>query len=340
MRARPALLAAAAGILLVVSGCGEAGSSTGAQPETSDEATEAAPDAAALPSCEPIAGDALVVLEDDKLLQTVDNIIPAVNAAAAAASPGLVAVLDAASATLDTATLVDLNKAVDIDRQTSSDVAAQYLQEAGLDEQEAVGNGTPVVVGAANFSESATLAEVYAGALRAAGFEASTQTIGNRETYEPALESGDLTVVPEYVGTLTEFLNKKINGADATPLASPDLDATTEQLTLLGEGLGLVFGQPAAAQDQNAFAVTQAFADEYEVSTLSELAEACGDISLGGPPECPERSFCQPGLEEMYGLQIGEFTSLDAGGPLTKSALTQGTIALGLVFSSDAAFAG
>ena len=340
MRARPALLAAAAGILLVVSGCGEPGSSTGAQPETTEEATEATPDAAALPSCEPIAGDALVVLEDDKLLQTVDNIIPAVNAAAAAASPGLVAVLDAVSATLDTATLVDLNKAVDIDRQTSSDVAAQYLQEAGLDQQEPVGNGTPVVVGAANFSESATLAEVYAGALRAAGFEASTQTIGNRETYEPALESGDLTVVPEYVGTLTEFLNKKINGADATPLASPDLDATTEQLTLLGEGLGLVFGQPAAAQDQNAFAVTQAFADEYEVSTLSELAEACGDISLGGPPECPERSFCQPGLEETYGLQIGEFTSLDAGGPLTKSALTQGTIALGLVFSSDAAFAG
>ena len=36
---------------------------------------------------------------------------------------------------------------------------------------------------------------------------------------------------------------------------------------------------------------------------------------------------------------IAEFTSLDAGGPLTKAALTQGQIALGLVFSSDAALA-
>jgi osmoprotectant transport system substrate-binding protein len=60
---------------------------------------------------------------------------------------------------------------------------------------------------------------------------------------------------------------------------------------------------------------------------------------LGGPPECPERPFCQPGLEETYGLEIGEFVSLDAGGPLTKTALQQGNIALGLVFSSDAALA-
>ena len=338
MRARPAVLAAATGILLLVAGCGAPGSSTGGDADT----TSAAPSGSAVPAvpaCEPIAGDKLVVLEDDKQLQTVDNIIPAVNAAAATASPGLVAVLDAVSATMDTATLTGLNKAVDIDRQTSSEVAAQFLADQGLDQQEAVGDGVAIIVGAANFSESATLAEVYAGALRAAGFDASTQTIGNRETYEPALESGDLTVVPEYVGTLTEFLNKKANGADAAPLASPDLAATTGELTTLGEAVGLVFGEPAAAQDQNAFAVTQAFADEHDVATLTELAAACGDIVLGGPPECPERSFCQPGLEETYGLQIGEFTSLDAGGPLTKTALAQGTITLGLVFSSDATFA-
>jgi osmoprotectant transport system substrate-binding protein len=287
-----------------------------------------------------VAGEELVVLDDDQGLQTVDNIVPAVNAAAAAADPALVPLLDEVSATLDTETLIGLNKAVDVDRQTSTQVAEQYLADNGLDTQDQVGAGRQVVVGAGNFSESATLAELYAGVLRAAGYDASTQAIGNRETYEPALEAGELTVVPEYVGTLTEFLNKKVNGADATAVASADLDATVAALTELGAGVGLVFGTPAAAQDQNAFAVTTAFAEQYDVATLSDLASACGGVVLGGPPECPERPFCQPGLEETYGLQVAEFVSLDAGGPLTKTALQQGQIAVGLVFSSDAALAG
>jgi osmoprotectant transport system substrate-binding protein len=323
-------------LALLLAACGSPGSS-GTEPEETASTTAAA----GATVCEPVAGDSLVVLEDDQGLQRVDNVVPAVNAAAAQASPGLVDVLDQVSSVLDTPTLVELNKAVDVDRRTSSEVAAQFLTDQGLDQQDQVGGGVAVTVGAANFSESSTLAEIYAGALDAAGFDASAETIGNRETYLPALVQGDLAVVPEYVGTLTEFLNAQQNGSDAEAVSSSDLDATVAALTTLGEQVGLVFGSPAAAQDQNAFAVTTTFADQYGVSTLSELAEACaGGVTLGGPPECPERDFCQVGLEELYGLQISEFTSLDAGGPLTKAALTQGEIALGLVFSSDAALAG
>lgn len=333
---RPALTLLTAGMLALTAACGAAGSSGTAAPATPDSAgTDSA-----LAPCEPVAGEQLVVLEDDQGLQTVDNIVPAVNAAAVADDPALIPLLDEVSATLDTEGLIALNKAVDVDRQTSTQVAEQYLAENGLDTQDQVGEGRAVVVGAGNFSESATLAELYAGVLRAAGYDASTQTIGNRETYEPALEAGELTVVPEYVGTLTEFLNKKVNGADAPAVASSDLDATLTELTALGEQVGLVFGMPAEAQDQNAFAVTTAFAEEYGVTTLSDLAATCAGVVLGGPPECPGRVYCQPGLEETYGLDVGEFVSLDAGGPLTKTALQQGEIAVGLVLSSDAALAG
>src|SRR3712207_8478361 len=58
-----------------------------------------------------------------------------------------------------------------------------------------------------------------------------------------------VTVVPEYVGTLTEFLNKAANGADAPAKASADLDATVTELTTLGEGAGLVFGTPARSEE-------------------------------------------------------------------------------------------
>ena len=326
-------------VLMVTAACGDPGSSGTTAPEPAETTTTDDGAAGDLQACAPVAGDALVVLDDDQGLQTVDNIIPAVNAAAVEGDEAFLGILDEVSAALDTDLLIGLNRAVDVERRTSSEVAAEFLAEQGLDQQDQVGEGRAVVVGAGNFSESATLAELYAGALDAAGYDASTQTIGNRETYLPALLAGELTVVPEYVGTLTEFLNDTENGADADALASSDLDATTEALTGLGEEVGLVFGTPSPAQDQNAFAVTTAFADEYGVSTLSVLAQTCGELVLGGPPECPERPFCQPGLEDVYGLDIAQFVSLDPGGPLTKAALQQGEIALGLVFSSDAALA-
>ena len=62
-------------------------------------------------------------------------------------------------------------------------------------------------------------------------------------------------------------------------------------------------------------------------------------LKLGGPPECPDRPFCLPGLQETYGLEFAEFVPLDAGGPLTVQALTGGQIDVGLLFTSDPAIA-
>ena len=125
-------------------------------------------------------------------------------------------------------------------------------------------------------------------------------------------------------------------------VASGDVQETLDALQPLAEEAGLTFGEPAEAVDQNAFAVTTEFADALGVTTLSELAEACGDGSLilGGPAECPERPFCQPGLEETYGLEFASFQEYgDTGGPLTKAAIQQGEVSMGLVFSSDGALA-
>jgi len=100
-------------------------------------------------------------------------------------------------------------------------------------------------------------------------------------------------------------------------------------------------GKASKAADQNAFAVTKALADKYSLKTLSDFASKCSGAAtvLGGPPECPQRPFCQPGLETTYNLKVGKFSSLDAGGPQTKNALTTGSISIGLVFSSDGALA-
>ncbi|MFN8169391.1 MAG: ABC transporter substrate-binding protein [Candidatus Nanopelagicales bacterium] len=194
-----------------------------------------------------------------------------------------------------------------------------------------------ITVGAFGFGESKILANLYAGVLTKAGYNATVKELTNREVVEPALEKGEVQVVPEYLATLTEFLNAKVNGPDAAPKASGDVDKTLAALTALATPLGITVLTPSAAADQNAFAVTRDFATKNSLTTLSELAtfSQSNPVRLGGPPECPKRPFCQPGLEKTYGAKFASFTSLDAGGPLTKQALKQDKIDLGLVFSSD-----
>lgn len=315
--------------VLVLSACGSAGSS----------GTQAPPSSAAGAGCAPVAGSNLVVLTDDKHLQNTDNVIPAINKKMS--STQIIAALDKVSAALDTPKLIALNKAVDIDRKSSKVAAQEFATANNLTSGIQKSSGGKITVGAANFSENATLGELYAIALTAAGYTVKVQQIGNRELYEPALEKGDIDVVPEYAATLATFLSGKVEGKNAKDPSSSELNTTVTNLKALGDKVGLVFGTPSAAQDQNAFAVTTAFADKYGVKTLSDLASKCSGAAtvLGGPPECPQRPKCQAGLVSTYDFKAGKFSSLDAGGPLTKTGLKQGTVSVGLVFSSDSSLA-
>ncbi|SEP08831.1 glycine betaine ABC transporter substrate-binding protein [Trujillonella endophytica] len=320
--------------VLATAACGDSGSSGTGGGETSGGSASG-------DACAPIPGEQLVVLEDDQELQLADNIVPAVNGATASAQPALVPALDAVSAALTTEELIGLNAAVDLERRTVDEVAAEWVEENGVTEGLEQGSGA-IVVGATDWSESEVLATIYALTLDAAGFDTEVRTVGSRELYLPALRSGaEIQVFPEYLATVTEALNAEFNGPDADPVATNDAQETAGAARPLADQAGLVFGQPAEAVDQNAFAVTQEFADELGISTLSELADACGDGSLvlGGPEECPTRPFCQLGLEETYGLRFAEFVPLDAGGPLSKNAILGGEVSVGLVLSSDGALA-
>ena len=333
MRTRTKILAplAASVLLLGLAACGESGSSgTGGDAAASSSSGGSG---GGKQDCAPVAGDKLVVLDDDKQLQNADNVIPAVNAKAS--NDALLANLNAVSAALTTDELVSLNAAVDVERKSATDVAQGWVDENIKDGDLQKGSGS-IKVGGANFTESTVLANVYADVLKKAGYDASVKEVGNRELYLKALEAGDIQVFPEYLSTFTEFLD----GDEARQVASGDVQKTLEALKPLAEKVGLTVGDPSDAADQNAFAVTTAFADKLGVKTLSELGEACGSgLILGGPTECPDRPFCQPGLEKTYGLTFDSFRELDAGGPLTKTALQQGQISIGLVFSSDGALA-
>jgi osmoprotectant transport system substrate-binding protein len=187
-----------------------------------------------------------------------------------------------------------------------------------------------VTVGSTNFSEQFVVASMYGQVLEAAGCKVDVKdNLGAREVVFPALESGDIDLVAEYVGTLLEFLNK---GAGE---ASSNLDASLAKLQQQLDSKNLTALTPSEARDSNALAVTKATADKYSLTTVSDLQPVADQLVMGGPPECPTRPLCLQGYESVYGLHFKEFKPLDAGGPLTYEALKNDDIQVALVFSTQ-----
>jgi osmoprotectant transport system substrate-binding protein len=179
------------------------------------------------------------------------------------------------------------------------------------------------------FAENQIVAEMYAQVLEKAGYTVKTQLdLGSREISQKALESGQIDVKPEYLSSLLLFL-------DPNAQASGDPSAVAQQDSQLLQAKGVTLLTPSAAQDTNAFVVTKETADAHSLTTMSSLAPVAGQLTLGGPPECPQRPFCIPGLKDTYGITFKDFKALDVGGPQTVAALDSGAIDVGLLFSTD-----
>jgi osmoprotectant transport system substrate-binding protein len=193
----------------------------------------------------------------------------------------------------------------------------------------------PVTVGGANFTEMLVMQQLYGQLLADAGWTVDYKTADNREIYAQSLESGEIDVVPEYAATMAEFLNRAENGPDAETVATNDPAATVEAMRPLAEARGLTVLEPSPAADQNGFAVTQEFAQQNSVTTLSQLAARGEPVRLAAVEECADRPFCQPGLEQTYGLEISEVLPLGFGSPQAKQAVLDGDADLVLVGTTD-----
>jgi len=180
-----------------------------------------------------------------------------------------------------------------------------------------------------NFTENKILVEVYAEAARRAGLPVEVQHgVGTREIVSPALEQGLVDVVIDYAGTALAFARPD---EDTSPGTAEEVRSALDR-TLSGRGITVLAA--ADAQDQNAFAVTRAFAGEHHLTTLSDLAPIAGRLRFGGPPECPERPFCLLGLETVYGLDFGEVLSMPSRAA-TADALRAGQIDVGMLETTN-----
>lgn len=196
------------------------------------------------------------------------------------------------------------------------------------------GAGGPksIVVGSGDFPESQIVAEIYAQALHANGFDVGRRMgIGSRETYIPALKDHSIDLVPEYIGNLLLYFEPD---SKATVL-----DAVELQLYQRLPG-DLSILTPSPASDTDTVTVTAATAARWSLKSIADLAAHSAEVRFAAPSAFATRPSGLIGLKQKYGLDIssGNFITInDGGGPVTVRALVDGSATAANIFSTSPA---
>ncbi|HEX5824014.1 MAG TPA: glycine betaine ABC transporter substrate-binding protein [Candidatus Limnocylindrales bacterium] len=186
------------------------------------------------------------------------------------------------------------------------------------------GSSKPTVkIGSDGFDEARVVAEAYAQVLEAAGYTVDRAGIGlgARKVTAAALESAQIDVKPEYIGSGLVYYG----GASSNDPAKNKTDLQAK-VTSVGGGL-TVFGY-TAGQDTNALVVTKATADKYKLTKWSDLTAVQAQLKWGLATDCPTNPVCSTALKDSYGIDTTklQLTLLEACSTPMSDALKAGTV--------------
>jgi len=181
-----------------------------------------------------------------------------------------------------------------------------------------------------NFTEMQIMAEMYRQVLEADGYTVEFNLVGTRDLYIDGLGSGKIDVVPEYLAGIADQLNGD------KPFTINDPQQALAKLEPIAADAGITMLEPSAATDQNAFFVTEEYAQANDVTTLSDVAQAGEPVTLAAAPDCEGRDDCEAGLTNVYGIDIERIIPTGFGTQQTKNAVLDGEAQLGLTGTTDA----
>ncbi|GER21771.1 putative amino acid ABC transporter, substrate binding protein [Zafaria cholistanensis] len=165
--------------------------------------------------------------------------------------------------------------------------------------------------------EGRTLAEVYAGALNAAGIEAAVTDATAEAGLAGAVSSGFADVAPGRTGTLLLGLDAAAEATTADSVLQALREALPQDLAVLA---------PAAADSHSVLVATAATAEQYDARNLSDLAPSCGKLTLGAPAGFRTSAQGLGGLEAGYDCVPGTFVALADNGAEAVRALIGGSV--------------
>lgn len=143
-----------------------------------------------------------------------------------------------------------------------------------------------------------------------------------------ALKSGDIDIYPEFTGTVTSSLLKNPPQVSNDPRevyeAARDGIAKQDKLALL---------EPMLYQNTYAVAVPQKLADQYKLTTISDLKSVEAKVKAGFTLEFNDREDGNKGLQSLYGLHL-QVSTLEPA--LRYQAIQAGDIQITDAYSTDA----
>lgn len=193
------------------------------------------------------------------------------------------------------------------------------------------GSKPTIKVGSDGFYEAKLMAEIYAQALEANGYTVDRTGIGigTRKVSAPALESGQLDLKPEYIGSGLAFY------APGTQTGDPAMNRTALQSALATKGGGITVLNYSPAADQNAFVVRKETADQYKLTKMSDLTAVASKLKFGVATDCPTNPVCGAALKSAYGIDVTGATLLAACDTPMVQALVARTIDVGELCSTQ-----
>ena len=188
---------------------------------------------------------------------------------------------------------------------------------------ESMAPAPPIRIGSDGFYEAALMAEIYAQVLEAGGYTVERNLrLGARDVTAAAIESGQIDLKPEYIGSGLGFYDP------SKPTGDPDTNAAELQTILATKGGGITVLGYTPGEDTNAFVVREDTATELDLATISDLAAVASTLKWGLPPECATNPLCGGALNDAYGIDIAtlQVTPLAACDAPIAEALNAGTV--------------
>ena len=167
----------------------------------------------------------------------------------------------------------------------------------GTDSSASGGSGPTITVGSKNFTEQYILGNMYVQALDANGFNGVAKLdLGSEKIADKALQNGQIDLYPEYTGTslvsLLPYKGAYPDTPEATYQAAKKLYAKRNPAdTML---------TPAPFNDTYGIFVRKQVAENNDLKTLTDLAEASSDLTFVSFSEFQNRSDGFPNMKKNY----------------------------------------
>lgn len=218
-----------------------------------------------------------------------------------------------------------------------------------------------IVVGSKDFTEQFIVANMYIQVLEDAGYSVDDSlNLGGTQVAHQALESGDISLYPEYTGTgLTEVLGiavedvetsdsgEDITEDDSSPEATPADNGGDMSETVFNRvqqeyqsQFELTWLERSPANNTQALAVRREFSEENDIVSVSDLAAVADQYVISAPADFPEREDGLLGLQRVYGEGFEDIEVLPVSPGLKYQALLDDQADVVLAFGTDGQISG